>query len=161
MKILITGGNSAIALKLLKAFTQHQVLLADYGDIPALNSQNYELKSLGLKNEDITAHHLLSFCLDYEIAAILPLRQFEINTVLKSKTLFNEFNIQVILPAENDIKKYTTNTKSNDWLVLVNGELVYTSFNPLPVEINAHSENLSGAFYYLTSNKLGLITTKV
>lgn len=160
MKTLITGGNSATALKLSKAFTQHEVLLADYGEIPVFSSKNYQLKSLGLKNEDTTAHHLLSFCLDNEIAAILPLHPFEINATAKARTLFNEFNIQVILPAEKDIEKYTTNIKSNDWLLFINGKLVYTSFHQLPVEINAEVENLSGAFYYLTNNKLGLITTK-
>ncbi|MGY0037739.1 hypothetical protein [Pedobacter sp. NJ-S-72] len=63
MKTLITGGKSAQALKILKAFTNDQVLLGDYGDMPSFASAQYQFVSLGDKNEETIAHTLLNACL--------------------------------------------------------------------------------------------------
>ena len=100
MKILITGGKSAVALKVLKAFEQHEVIVADYGEVPSFSSSKYQLISLGEKNEDIIAHVLLNYCLDHGVDALVPLHEFEIEPIAKSKILFNEFNVSVLLPDE-------------------------------------------------------------
>lgn len=98
MKILITGGKSTTALKMLKSFDQHQLILADYGEVPLLFSKNYKLISLGEKNEDTLAHTLLNYCLNEGVDAVLPIEPFELEAVLKAEVLFNEFNIEVLRP---------------------------------------------------------------
>lgn len=98
MKILITAGKSASALKKLNRFDQYQVVLADYGEVPLLFSKHYQIISLGEKNEETLAHTLLNHCLNEEITAILPLQADEVEAVLKAETLFNEFGIEVLLP---------------------------------------------------------------
>ncbi|MES2418101.1 MAG: hypothetical protein V4541_07915 [Bacteroidota bacterium] len=98
MKILITGGKSAAAFKLLKDFNQYEVVLADYGEVPAMVSKNYKLISLGTKNEEVLVHTLLKHCLNEGVDAILPTELFEIEALLKAKILFDEFNIEILLP---------------------------------------------------------------
>ncbi|MBY0543674.1 MAG: hypothetical protein K2P75_09735 [Sphingobacteriaceae bacterium] len=156
MKILLTGGKSAVALKLLKAFTKYKVVLADYGDVPLFVSKDYQLISLGSKNEDVLAHTLLNNCLNEGVDAILPIYTFEIEALVKAKILFSEFNIEVLLP--EDTATYSNGSKTNNWVVFKSGELVYTT--TLDEEINALAtkEKLSGAFYINTDKKLKLIT---
>lgn len=98
MKILITGGRSAQALKMLAKFADDQIVFADYGDVPVFPSEKYRFLTLGERNDDIIAHNLLSHCLNEAVDAILPLHAFEIAEVAKSILLFEEFNIQVLIP---------------------------------------------------------------
>lgn len=146
MKLLITGGTALAPLKLLKAFEQYEIILADYGEVPMLNSKAYQMMSLGTKNEEIVAHNLLSTCLDRGITTVLPLRAFEIVALAKSKVLFGEFDIQVLLPDDEDLKLYfheNHHPKLNDWAVYESGKLVYASTeNP----IWQMQQNLNGAF---------------
>ncbi len=103
MKILITGGMSSKALKLLVKFTGDTIVLAEYGEVPAFPSAKYQFISLGVRNDDIIAHNLLSHCLDEEVEAVLPLHAFEIAEVAKSALLFEEFNIQVLMPETDQV----------------------------------------------------------
>ncbi|MEJ7558054.1 MAG: hypothetical protein WKF66_07065 [Pedobacter sp.] len=98
MKILITGGKSIQALKLVKAYPEDQVILADYGDMPSFPSATYRFISLGDQNNEVIAHNLLTICLDEAVDEILPLHRFEADELLKSKILFDEYNITVITP---------------------------------------------------------------
>jgi hypothetical protein len=98
LKILITGGKSIQALKLVKAYPNDQVVLADYGEMPSFPSTTYRFISLGAQNNEVIAHNLLTICLDEAIDAIIPLHRFEADEVLKSSVLFQEFNIKVITP---------------------------------------------------------------
>lgn len=98
MKILITGGKSVQALKLVAAYENDTVLLADYGEVPSFPSAKYQFLSLGERNDDVIAHNLLNYCLDLEVDAIVPLHAFEIDQVAKAAVLFEEFNIQVLIP---------------------------------------------------------------
>ena len=98
MKILITGGKSIQALKLVDAYANDAVVLADYGDAPSFPSTKYHFISLGERNDDIIAHNLLNYCLNEGVDAILPLYTFEIEQVAKSTVLFKEFNIDVLMP---------------------------------------------------------------
>lgn len=160
MKILITGGTSATALKLLKAFNGHQIILADYGDVPSLSSAAYTMISLGKRNDDTLAHTLLSVCLDQSVDAILPLQNFEIEAVAKSEILFNEFNIEVLLPKQEILEVYFTNginEKAADFVVFINGEIIFGTDENEFIALQGKGENLNGA-YYLNDNKLSLIT---
>ena len=98
MKILITGGKSIQALKLVKAYPEDQVILADYGEMPSFPSATYRFISLGAQNDEVIAHNLLTICLDEAVDAIIPLHRLEADELLKSKILFDEYNITVITP---------------------------------------------------------------
>ncbi len=149
MKILLTGGKSATALKLLKAFTNHEVVLADYGDVPSLSSASYSLISLGEKNEDTLAHNLLSYCLDHQIDAILPLYLFEFEPIVKSTVLFGEFGITVLLPSAENLQQYqeVMNNKKQ-WAVFTNGELIFTTQDSSQLRAYATENQLHGAYYH-------------
>jgi len=103
LKILITGGKSAQSLKLIKTFADDHIVLADYGGVPSFPSARYYFICLGERNDEIIAHNLLNHCLNEGVDAVLPLHEFEIADILKSKILFEEFNIQVLMPEKDQI----------------------------------------------------------
>lgn len=96
MKILITGGKSAQAFKLLREFKEDDIIMADYGEMPHFPSKEYQFISMGIQNPETTAHSLLTFCLDNAVNAIVPVYDFEIEALAKSNILFEEFEIQII-----------------------------------------------------------------
>ena len=163
MKILITGGKSALALKLLKGFSQQQVVLADYGEMPNFSSATYSFLSLGEKNEDAIAHNLLNYCLNESIDVVLPLHAFEILPVAKAKVLFNEFNIDLLLPDAEGLNAYLQQQpefRGAEWVVFRTGKVLFSSIANSKLFTTVNSENLSGAFYFnhLTVANLSLIT---
>lgn len=103
MKILITGGRSVQALKLVAIYEGDSIVLADYGEVPLFPSAKYHFISLGERNDDIIAHNLLNYCLNEGADAILPLHVFEIEEIAKSAVLFEEFNINVLMPDESQV----------------------------------------------------------
>lgn len=147
MKTLITGGKSAQALKLLKAFTGDQVILADYGETPSFSSAQYQFIGLGEKNEETIAHNLLTVCLDQEIDRLIPLHIFELEAVVKSLILFEEFNIHVLLPDINSFPLYKLSGAVNaqNWAVFDKGELLYASAGT--PALTGKEEELNGVFY--------------
>ena len=131
-------------------------MLADYGEVPAFASKDYQFISLGIKNEDVLAHTLLNNCLNEGVDAILPIHKFEIEALAKAKILFSEFNIEVLLP--EDTNTYLNGGKTNDWAIFKTGELIFaTEINEQIIEL-AREINLSGAFYINIDQKLNLIT---
>lgn len=147
MKTLITGGKSAQALKLLKAFTGDQVLLADYGEVPSFPSAQYQFVGLGERNDDTIAHTLLNACLDQKADRLLPIRSFELEAVVKSAILFEEFNIHVLLPDMESFPRYalTGAVNSQSWAIYDKGQLIYSSAgNQMPQDAVS---GLNGAFY--------------
>jgi len=159
LKVLITGGKSALALKIAKAFVQHQVVLADYGDVPLFP----KFISLGKKNEDTIAHTLLSACLDEEVDVVLPLYNFEITAMAKAKVLFNEFNVDILLP-NTDLKTYFYEQlvlKSDSWVAFWKGEALFMSSTDEQLIAFGKSANLNGVFYFNSAHavaNLKLIT---
>jgi len=149
LKTLITGGKSAQALKLLKAFTADQVILGDYGEAPAFSSPQYQFVSLGEKNEDTIAHNLLNACLDQEADRLLPLHHFELEAVVKALVLFEEFNIHVLLPDIQRFPLYFQSTPVNTsvWALYDKGELKFGTAPNLPLHLNGGEEGLNGVFY--------------
>ena len=153
MKILITGGKTATALKITKAFEDTEIILADYGAMPAIKSTAYSLESIGEWNQEILAHHLLTKCLDYGVDKLLPLYESEIVAIAKSLTLFDEFGIQVLVPENPSINQ----RKSKDWCLFENGKLIYTSAK-FDFE-NADSIHLNGAYFFdVEKGKLELVS---
>lgn len=147
MKTLITGGKSAQALKLLKAFNGQQVLLADYGELPTITSSQYHFISLGERNDDIIAHNLLNSCLDHSVERLLPLYSFELEAVVKSAVLFEEFNISVLLPDISTFHLYPLQGALNTqcWAVYEDGELIFAA--PGNHKLPQCVSGLNGVFY--------------
>ena len=150
MKILITGGKSLQAIKLLRAFEGHEIILADYGETPAFSSANYTFLGLGEINESI-AHNLLNICLDHQIEAVLPLHEFEILPMAKSTVLFEEFQIHILLPSVTEITKYfypqDDIQPGMKWVVYENGALLYPAETTADVAALAKEHQLNGVFY--------------
>lgn len=96
MRILITGGKSARAIKLASQFENDSIVLADYGDMPSFPSAKYKFLSLGDRNDDIIAHNLLNHCLNEGVDAIIALQDFEMEELAKSTVLFKEFNVDIL-----------------------------------------------------------------
>lgn len=146
MKILITGGKSATALKLTKAFSKHQVLLADYGEMPTIASKNYRFTALGEWNEEVLAHHLLTKCLDEGVDALLPLYAAEISAMAKSLVLFQEFDIKVFVPETADLVGAFETPANKHWCIFDAGELLYATSN------DAHDSDvvkaMNGVYYF-------------
>lgn len=161
MKTLITGGKSAQALKLLKAFTGDQVLLGDYGDAPSFSSAQYQFISLGEKNLDTIAHNLLNVCLDQQADRLIPISSFEVEAVAKSAVLFEEFNIHVLLPEMSTLADFISPgvTETQNWAVFENGVLLYSTKPELITSADQY-EKLSGVFYSnpASAQKLTLFT---
>lgn len=157
MKILITGGNHAKALKLLKAFPNHFILFADYGEVPGISAVNYAFSSLGELNKDSIAHILLNFCITESIDSIIPLHDFEVEPIAKSAVLFGEYGIDVLLPSPEDLNNYLNLEKTvpADFGVFVKGACIYaTAEKPA----GKCSEKLNGVFNINQSEKLTLFT---
>jgi hypothetical protein len=150
LKILITGGKSATTLKLLKAFEGHELILADYGEIPSFTSANYTFISLG-EITDTVAHNILNVCLDHGVNMVLPVHIFEINPLAKSEVLFEEFNIKVLLPAQAEILNYfypPGDIKPGmSWYVFFDGVLQYPAVGSDFVLELGREKQLNGAYY--------------
>jgi len=158
MKILITGGNNAKALKLLKAFPNHFVLLGDYGDVPAILTENYGFASFGNLNKDSIAHIFLNFCITESIDCIIPLKAFELEPMAKSSVLFDEYNIQVLLPPADILSNFLPEEQQSfsDFAVFINGNCIYST-GIVPEQLK--NQPLNGIFgYNQTSNELKLFT---
>lgn len=149
MKTLLTGGKSAQALKLLKAFAQDQIILADYGEIPSYASAQYQFISLGDRNDDTIAHNLLNTCLDLGIERLLPLYSFELEAVVKSAILFQEYSIHVLLPDLHSFAQYpiTGAVNKQNWAVYDHGELVYAALPEAELQEAGKAKGLNGVFY--------------
>lgn len=148
MKILITGGNNAKALKLMKAFPSHFVLLADYGDVPGIITENYAFSSLGVLNKDSIAHILLNFCITEAIDCIIPLHHYELEPLAKSAVLFSEYGIQVLLPDADVITDYIAEEKANyqNFVVFIHGDCIFSSeSHSIPKKL---SPTFNGVFGY-------------
>lgn len=145
MNILITGAKKPQSFKAINGFPEERIFLADYGDVPSFPSAKYTFISLGERNDDVLAHNLLNACLDNEIDCILPLYNFEIKAVAKAAVLFNEFNIEVLLPEISVLSRYNKiyNPVSDHVIIYRNGERLYSSEAWVPTD----TKDLNGAFY--------------
>jgi len=145
LKILITGGKTATALKLIKAFDNAEIILGDYGDMPNINTNIYSFAELGNWNAEVLAHNLLTKCLDNGVDVLLPLYEAEIIALSKSMVLFDEFGLKVLLPERPQLIQ----GKFKDWCIFDDGKLVYSS---IEIELNKCT-NLNGFYSFGNENK--------
>ncbi len=146
---------------MLKAFESHQIVLADYGEMPNFSSSAYQFISLGEKNEDTIAHNLINNCLNEGVDWILPLHSFEIMALAKASILFSEFNLAILLPSLNDLSLYfdvNDTTKYTNWALFRDGEVLFMSFTDDRIASFAKNSSLSGAFYINNQNTVANLT---
>ncbi|MCY1542217.1 hypothetical protein D9M68_779550 [compost metagenome] len=136
-----------MALKLSKVFDQHQVILADYGEIPHISTAKYSLLSLGSRNENTLAHQLLTCCLDEGVEMIIPLHEFELSPLQSAALLFEEFNIHLALPAALSDYRQPERGNMKNWFFIWKGAILFSSNPDAHPEPFAPDEQLSGAFY--------------
>lgn len=142
----------------MKAFPSHFVLLADYGDVPGIITENYAFSSLGVLNKDSIAHILLNFCITEAIDCIIPLHHYELEPLAKSAVLFSEYGIQVLLPNADVIADYLTEEKVTyqNFVVFVHGDRIFsTEEGSIPANL---SPKLNGVFGYNDADDLKLFT---
>ncbi len=148
MKILITAGKTATALKLIKAFPDHEILLADYGEMPSIVSTSYKFTALGGWNEEIAAHHLLTKCLDLGVDALLPLYEGEIAAVAKSLLLFEEFGLKVFVPEPSQLTSFSKEISTKHWCFFDSGQLIYAGVEYKSILAEGIKQHLNGAYYF-------------
>ncbi|MBD1392024.1 hypothetical protein [Mucilaginibacter glaciei] len=94
MKILITSATAAEAHKLKGKLINNEVLLGDHADLPAFMRSN--IIKLPNPATDTYAHEMLTLSLDMEIEALYLLQGQELEILLRSEVLFNEYHINII-----------------------------------------------------------------
>ena len=142
----------------MKAFPSHFVLLADYGDVPGIVTENYAFSSLGVLNKDSIAHILLNFCITEAIDCIVPLHHYELEPLAKSAVLFSEYGIQVLLPDAAIIADYLAEEKLTyqNFAVFIHGDQIFsTEEGSLPANV---APRLNGVFGYNDADDLKLFT---
>ena len=142
----------------MKAFPSHFVLLADYGDVPGIVTENYAFSSLGVLNKDSIAHILLNFCITEAIDCIIPLHHYELEPLAKSAVLFSEYGIQVLLPDADVIAEYLTEEKLTyqNFAVFIHGDRIFSTNDSLT--LTNVSPKLNGVFGYNGADDLKLFT---
>jgi hypothetical protein len=159
LKILITAGTTATALKLRSAFEGEVIIFGDYGEVPNISSSLYTLVSMGSWNAEVLAHNLLTKCLDYGVDAVLPLYELEIEAISKSLVLFEEFGLKVFLPEPGQLSGLTRSATGNHWMIFDNGVLLHTSFANEKMTNEAELQHLTGAYFYeADSGKFSLLS---
>ncbi len=142
----------------MKAFPSHFVLLADYGEVPAILTESYAFKSLGDLNRDSIAHILLNFCITEGIDAVLPLHDYEVEPLAKSSVLFDEYGVGVLTPPAEELNQYLTAEKKafKNFGIFIKGECIFASGKEIFVK---QSDEINGVFGYNDADeKLTLFT---
>ncbi|MES2267167.1 MAG: hypothetical protein V4520_10420 [Bacteroidota bacterium] len=92
MKVLITSATSAGAHKLKATLANDEVVLGDFNDFPAFMG----IIKLPNPASDTYAHEMLTLSLDNGFDTIYLLNKQELDVLLLSEQLFNEYNINII-----------------------------------------------------------------
>lgn len=97
MKALITCATSAQAHKFKALLTSDEVVLGDFKDFPAFMG----IIKLPNPASDTYAHEMLTLSLDNGFKKIYLLDKQELDVLILSKTLFNEYDIKIINGLDN------------------------------------------------------------
>jgi hypothetical protein len=103
--VLITSGISAFTQRVSKLFTGRNLFFADSNPIPTpfLNTGKYV--AIPSPEKSSYVHEVLKVCLDLAINKVLPLRKGEHLPLAKSKVLFEEYGIVILLPDLENLER--------------------------------------------------------
>jgi len=97
MYTLITAANSSEAYALKNSLNSSDVLLGDYFELPEIMVASGKMLRLPDPASGSYAHQVLTLCLDKNISTVYPLRQPEVELLLNSRQLFNEYGINILI----------------------------------------------------------------
>ncbi len=114
MNILITAALSARSHQIQRLLDtdQHQVLLADSGDIPNFMLRAGKILRIPAGDSPVFAHELLKLCMDLQISLVIPVRSKELLPLAKARTLFDEYGIELMVPAIEETENMSVNSSS-------------------------------------------------
>lgn len=97
VNILITAANSAPAYKLKNQLSSDYVVMGDHLDLPDFMLKPGKLIRLPDPQSPSYTHEMLTLCLDMGVDNVYLFREPEITLLLKAETLFNEYNIKILV----------------------------------------------------------------
>lgn len=95
MSVLITAASSASAHKLKNKLNRAEVTLGDHAELPDFMLKNMGLVKLPNPSSPSYQHEMLTLCLDAGISEIHALTATELNLLMQSELLFNEYGITI------------------------------------------------------------------
>ncbi|MCJ8211108.1 hypothetical protein MUY27_15420 [Mucilaginibacter sp. RS28] len=95
MSILITGALSAKAHQLKQQFTDSEVLLGDFEELPIFMVQSGKMLKLPAPKSAAYLHEMLAICLDNGVTRVLALNVQEFQLLSEAVQLFDEYGIQI------------------------------------------------------------------
>lgn len=106
-KILITFGTRGLGQRIAKLLgDEFEIFFASSEEIPTplLDCGKYFKLPAGLM--PTYAHEVLKISLDHQINYVLPLGGYEFEPLAVAKILFEEYDIKVIVPAQDVLQDY-------------------------------------------------------
>jgi hypothetical protein len=125
MPVLITGAAAAGAHRLQRILELDQVIFADQQDLPKALFTKTQFFQIPKGDSSTFAHQLLRLALDQSIDMIFPLRRDEIAALSETKKLFEEYNIDILVPDSAELAELLKNsTAAGDEVVVVKDGMV-------------------------------------
>lgn len=150
MAVLITAAAFSAAFRLERVLDTPDVYFADQSSLPAIPGKKF-LKIPDASSNSFT-HEVLKICLDHHINEIYPLKGDEMTELSRSRQLFEEFGISLVVPSEQWIenKLIVSSSRSSDLIVLVNGSL---RAGKLPAGYSLPENEEFGVFEWVLEDK--------
>lgn len=95
MAILITAAADSSAHRLARILSTSEIIFADQRALPIFSDKKFI--QIPLPESAAFAHEILKLCLDYGITKIYPLKKEELHELSKSRQLFEEYGINVLV----------------------------------------------------------------
>lgn len=97
--ILITSGLTSFAQRVAKLFPEENVFFADANSIPDFFLQKGKYATIPSSDTASFLHEVLKTCLDLSIDKLVPLGESELIALAKSRALFEEYGIILLIPS--------------------------------------------------------------
>jgi hypothetical protein len=123
MSVLITAATNSAAFHLARILHTEDICFASDMDIPVLAGKRFlKIPSTGSTS---FIHEVLKICLDHQITEIYPLLHDEIVELSKSRQLFEEFDIKLVIPSLKWIETRLNDLPflSSNLFVLIDGNV--------------------------------------
>lgn len=149
MPVLITAGLSPEAHRLKRTLNISDVVFADESLLPHIpGSQSAIIPSSASAS---FVHEVLKTCLDLSITKVYPLKRGEVIELSKARSLFLEYDITLIIPSDDWLKKnmHIIKSSADNIIVMENGEL--TAGAAIPDSIFIKKE--TGIFVWATKRQ--------
>ncbi|WP_423148136.1 hypothetical protein [Rubrolithibacter danxiaensis] len=130
MNILITGSTFANAYKLKRLLErENSVFLADATELPEFLLKGSSFIKIPGAHSNTFVHEMLKICLDNSIERVYPLLKQEIKALADAIQLFEEYGIELMIPAKDQIAELLPLEvySGREIVVIAHGECVATT----------------------------------